>query len=207
MYNTVECKECKTFFKKLVKEIRKTKTNNHFCSRSCSSKFNNRIYKKRKPEGSCKNCNCQISTSLIYCNNCFLEYKNNKKKKKKNKIKTKIIKKCIDCKSICRGKRCYKCYIKYSKNLQNDSTFSECIYKDIHRASAYAKIRSRARQMARKLGLNTCAHCGYNKHVEIAHIKSIKDFDLDAKISEINHINNIIPLCPNCHWEFDNLNK
>ena len=49
-----------------------------------------------------------------------------------------------------------------------------------------------------------CAICGYDKHIDIAHIKAVADFDDDTLISEINDINNLIGLCPNHHWEYDN---
>lgn len=48
-----------------------------------------------------------------------------------------------------------------------------------------------------------CFNCGYSLHVELAHIKSISTFDDSAKLSEVNDVANVIPLCPNCHWEFD----
>lgn len=41
------------------------------------------------------------------------------------------------------------------------------------------------------------------KHVECAHIKNISDFKLSDKLSDVNHIDNLIWLCPNHHWEFD----
>lgn len=49
-----------------------------------------------------------------------------------------------------------------------------------------------------------CSNCGYDKHVEVCHIKSISSFNNESKISEINDISNLILLCPNCHWELDN---
>ncbi len=48
-----------------------------------------------------------------------------------------------------------------------------------------------------------CAHCGYDKHVEICHIKAVKDFPNTSTIGDINKEDNLILLCPNCHWEFD----
>lgn len=45
---------------------------------------------------------------------------------------------------------------------------------------------------------------GYDKHIEIAHIKAVSDFSDDSLISEINDKNNLVALCPNHHWEFDN---
>jgi hypothetical protein len=49
-----------------------------------------------------------------------------------------------------------------------------------------------------------CLACGYDKHVEVCHIKSVSEFDDNTIVSEINHIDNLIGLCPTHHWEFDN---
>ena len=50
----------------------------------------------------------------------------------------------------------------------------------------------------------TCAICGYSNHIEIAHIKAVSEFDDNTLISEIDNPNNLIGLCPNHNWEFDN---
>ena len=49
-----------------------------------------------------------------------------------------------------------------------------------------------------------CAICGYHHHVEVAHIKAVSQFEDSATIREINSIDNLIGLCPNHHWEYDN---
>lgn len=49
-----------------------------------------------------------------------------------------------------------------------------------------------------------CNICGYQHHIDVAHIKAVSDFDDDTLISEINSIENLIALCPNHHWEYDN---
>jgi predicted restriction endonuclease len=49
-----------------------------------------------------------------------------------------------------------------------------------------------------------CKVCGYNTHVEVCHIKSVSSFSDDTLIIEINSIDNLVGLCPNHHWEFDN---
>lgn len=49
-----------------------------------------------------------------------------------------------------------------------------------------------------------CAICDYNKHVEICHIKDVQDFPQNAKITTINEPENLVALCRNHHWEFDN---
>jgi predicted restriction endonuclease len=41
-------------------------------------------------------------------------------------------------------------------------------------------------------------------HVNVCHKRPVSDFPDDAKISEINDINNLIGFCKNHHWEFDN---
>ena len=79
--------------------------------------------------------------------------------------------------------------------IRNNNSFKE---------NRYVRIRTNAQGLYRKYSLPlVCAHCGYDKHVEICHIKAIKDFDDSALISEINSKENLIALCPNCHWEFD----
>ena len=49
-----------------------------------------------------------------------------------------------------------------------------------------------------------CAICGYTNHVQVAHIKPVSEFSNDTTISIINSITNLIGLCPNHHWEYDN---
>ena len=49
-----------------------------------------------------------------------------------------------------------------------------------------------------------CLICGYDKHFEVAHIKAVSSFDDESKIKDINNIENLVALCPNHHWEYDN---
>ena len=86
-------------------------------------------------------------------------------------------------------------------------TLGEAIYFRHHKSSAFALVRTRARAVAKKLGWKACAKCGYDKHIEIGHVKDIASYSLDTLLSVINVPENLIPLCPNCHWEFDNLEK
>ena len=61
-------------------------------------------------------------------------------------------------------------------------------------------IRSHARRLMKHA--KKCV-CGYSKHIEICHIKAISKFSRQSKIKEINALDNLVALCPNCHWEFD----
>lgn len=49
-----------------------------------------------------------------------------------------------------------------------------------------------------------CVICGYEKFVDICHIKPVKDFSDNELIININNIENLTCLCPNHHKEFDN---
>lgn len=76
----VKCTECGDEFDKLPSQIKKSKTGNHFCSKSCSAKYNNsyRSRKDRRPDFTCNNCGI-ISKSTHknqkYCSNvCHKEY-------------------------------------------------------------------------------------------------------------------------------------
>lgn len=152
--------------------------------KKCGKKFDkNKTEIKRSPNHYCsRKCSHSVNT-----------------KQNPRRIKTK---KCKICDTLIFSSRqkCPQCI----KNLQPlDYTLEEAIYTKHHKSSAFALVRSRARTIAKHLGLNKCVKCGYSKHVEIAHIKPISDFPLSAKLSEVNSQNNLLPLCPNCHWEHD----
>lgn len=70
--------------------------------------------------------------------------------------------------------------------------------------SARTSIQKWARRVYFESGKTKgCFICGYDKHTEICHIKSVSDFPDSATIKEINNIENLVPLCPTHHWEFD----
>ena len=73
----------------------------------------------------------------------------------------------------------------------------------------WQSARSAIRKIAHSIFMDNnpfpkCAICGYSHHVEVAHIKAVSEFDDSVTIQEINSINNLIGLCPNHHWEYDN---
>jgi HNH endonuclease len=66
----------------------------------------------------------------------------------------------------------------------------------------HGKIRGLSRSVF--CGTLECVVCGYNLHVDIAHIKPVADFPMSATLGEVNSPDNLTALCPNHHWEFDN---
>ena len=92
----------------------------------------------------------------------------------------------------------------YLKELPLKEFWNTKYLKDLHKSSKNSHIRVLARSHFKHLRQKPCYNCGYDKHVELCHIKPISSFGEDAKLSEVNCENNLIQLCPNCHWEFDN---
>jgi predicted restriction endonuclease len=84
-----------------------------------------------------------------------------------------------------------------------ERTLSEIEYTKHHKSTAFSAVREHARRKSRFARIHECERCGYNKHVECCHVRAITDFPMDATVAEVNADENIIVLCPNCHWEFD----
>lgn len=143
---------------------------------------------------------CQTATkNPSFCSKACAAKINNKVPKRKRKIYF-----CTICGTECKHRRkfCKDCF---DEQHLIDYTLDEAIYHEQHRASAFSLVRTRARKSNKVKNIHKCEHCGYDKHVEVCHIKPISSFPLDTKISEINADTNLLILCPNCHWEFDNI--
>lgn len=89
-------------------------------------------------------------------------------------------------------------------------SISELTKKDLFESrknwqSARSAIAKDARRVFYSNGdKKKCLVCGYSKHIEVAHIKSVNMFNDSVKIKDINKKENLVGLCPNHHWEFDN---
>lgn len=170
------CKTCNTEITKRISEF--NKSTNHFCSQSCSATFSNT---NRAKYQKCEKTGILFSVlkELPKCMNCNKSFK-----------KTRNTQIC--CSMMC------------TMEYHNKNTIAESICKRVD-ANRYDSIRKSARNYSMKILPHYCANCKYDKHFEVCHIKPIKDFDLtNATIYEINNKDNLIHLCPNCHWEFDN---
>lgn len=76
------------------------------------------------------------------------------------------------------------------------------------RAAASYQVNAHARNLARSwakhnIDTSKCAICNYSNHVEVCHIIGLASFPDDTPLSE-TFVNNLVALCPNHHWEFDN---
>jgi len=110
---------------------------------------------------------------------------------------------CLQCgaSKSSRGLRCRKC-TKRGGRSSLSLTKKEMFAKRNSWQSARSEFRTLAIEAvaARE---KKCFVCGYNKHVEVCHIKSVSSFSGDTLLSVISDPDNLVLLCPNCHWEFD----
>jgi len=150
------------------------KSPNHFCSRSCAAKINN-LGKRRHPPRNCVKCNKEYTTT-----------------KNHNSLR-----RCEECLATImspeQGKK-----MTIQQHLERDSI------KNKHPSWKMAHIRAYNRSWNKELTKLPCQVCGYDKHTELAHIKPIHSFSLDSELGVINDPANILVLCRNHHWEFDN---
>ena len=147
----------------------------------------------------CLNCGKETTNPKFCSRSCSATFNN----KKREKIK----KYCKQCGALigegveCRRTLCENCN-------PNIIDWSNMTLGEVREKRQY-QIHSRIRELARKKALKEtrfckCAECGYDKHIEVCHIKAISDFPDDTSIENVNDLSNLVGLCPNHHWEFDN---
>jgi DNA-directed RNA polymerase subunit M/transcription elongation factor TFIIS len=153
----------------------------------------------------CITCSIETTNPKFCTRSCAAIFNN------KAKPKRKLERKCSKCENIVDNQRTVLCSLhlrEYKSSVQyKEMTIGEYrnINIDKHPSWKHSSIRNFARSWFKHLRDKPCSFCGYDKHVELAHIKAITDFDDSALLKDVNSEDNIIQLCPNCHWEFDNL--
>ena len=198
------CTHCNTNFYKKPAEIKRRLT--HFCSRSCAVEYRKSLKYLYYTEVECLNCSKSFSkknaeikkTSNHYCSSSCAAKINGVKYPKRA-----VEGNCKDCFTPIPSSLTYCKKCKIEKISIDNQTLYEAT-RDGKKASRYCMIREKARKSLINSGVEKyCKNCGYDKHVETCHIKSISSFELDITIKEINDLSNLVFLCPNCHWEFD----
>jgi hypothetical protein len=48
-----------------------------------------------------------------------------------------------------------------------------------------------------------CVCCGYERHIDVCHKRAVATFPPNTALDIVNSLDNLVGLCPNCHWEFD----
>ena len=193
----------KPIFAPYDKKLRDT-TKKKFCSKSCASKDMNKR-RINNPLGitNCKKIIDELSDEMIIdCfnnSNSIIEFSRKlgyqSKIDYKNKdINDKLLSLGLDINLL----------KKEMPKLEN-FTKKQLFDRYTQWQTARSAIQKMARQIFEKSNkLKKCIVCGYDKHYEVAHIKAVSEFNDDDLISKINDIDNLIALCPNHHWEYDN---
>lgn len=177
----MNCVKCGISVIRLPKDVR----SNVFCSHACAASYNSKgKHQKRYAKlRTCIACGagyiCQHAThrSTRYCPNCLVTYGNG---------------------------RAALTAVKKSLTL---AAFHGVPYlKDKHPSWMNANVRSLNRTWNKEMLRLPCSveSCGYSLHVELCHKRPITDFPESATLGEVNSPSNVVPLCPNHHWEFDN---
>ena len=150
----------------------------------------------------CPNCSNETSNPKFCCRRCAIVFYNRTVPKRKLK------KKCKNCSALILAVRtyCSDCQKVGPNGYSKYKTLGDVVlkYRQYGAANRFSLIRGRARNLLRRLGKTACFVCSYAIHVEAAHVKPISEFPMEALLSEINSPENIIALCPNHRWEFDN---
>ena len=144
----------------------------------------------------CKHCGEQTENPSFCSRSCAAKENN---KTPKRKARQRFCKCCGAAVPSTRTK-CDECL------LPKDITLEQATYTRHHKSSAFALVRSRARASV-KHREQVCESCGYKKHVEVCHITPISSYPSETLLSVINSADNLLLLCPNCHWEYDHQTK
>lgn len=201
--STLNCENCNKDFSFPERHLKiKQKHKNNFCSAKCRIDFNKAKFDSRK----CIVCTKDFSVKSYLKTKCCSRKCADKIAKPKTKF---LYCKCCNL-NIKKGSYCKKCknenrsrYKKFNYKLPNEITLGEVTIRN--GANRYDIVRYWARRYIIENNIDLkCEKCSYDKHVEVAHIKPISKFESLDFISEINKLENLKILCPNCHWEFDN---
>ena len=149
----------------------------------------------------CLNCSKETKNAKFCSLSCSASYNNAEREKK-----------AFYCQSC--NKQLGKGYVQFHRRKYCDDCnpqkvdWSAVTLGDVQSRRKY-QINSQVRDMARSLAkglprFEQCANCGYSKHVEVCHVKAISSFTAETLMSDVNSMENIVGLCPNCHWEYDN---
>jgi hypothetical protein len=200
----LSCVHCNGELWRTKKDVKRNVSGNYFCNKSCRASFNATITLTLR----C--CQCQkefqrpinsyrSKSGKQFCSSsCSATFTNKTAIKRPRKM---VCKKCP--KPILSGYiYCENCYI--AKHRLANKTLLEAIGSR-NDANKYTGIRGNARKIFKDSAIPLCCLvCGYTNHVEISHKRGIASFPLETLVSEVNSIDNLMPLCPNHHWEFDN---
>jgi hypothetical protein len=181
------CLHCQKVIKVREEEKPSQTRKKKFCGHECAASYNNRN-RKRNAWGKI----------VDVCGYCGQEVLLRPRSDRKNSYRR--VKYCDECRTtVARLKRSKLGVL--IENQTKDEVFNSS------RTPWHARnaITSHARMVYLKSDKpKRCIKCDYKRHFEVCHIKDVSSFSGDTLISVINHLDNLVALCPTHHWELDN---
>lgn len=170
-----------------------------FCNRSCSATYNNQVVLKDRMKSIAESCSNEEFLAAYNASDNYVQLGMAIGYTFVNSDVSKKLKRRISQLGLEEYESCIR-------NPIEGLTKGELMRNRTNWQSWRSSIQKGARAIYRNSSKpKSCAVCGYDKTYEVAHIKSVSDFSDDALISEINHVDNLVALCPNHHWEFDHI--
>lgn len=174
---------------------------------ACSRRYTSETIPAPKRDGSktrtmrpCVQCGQETTNPKFCSQSCAATYNNHTHPKREKSSRL-----CKYCKAVVGEQRlvCDDCLHNQSIKIDwSKKTIGELGRGVKHKSASI--VRTAARHIYEQTGRpRVCRRCGYSKHIEICHIQAIKSFPENTLVSVINSLENLIALCPNCHWEFD----
>lgn len=211
------CEECKQIFTKTKRELSKLKYKlPKFCTVECRKKWNQKnCYTTVK----CQTCNKEFEITKgvynhnkskhFFCSRSCSAIATNKLRVEKSNIKWVTKNKGYNQCPICNkekfytSKYCKICCNMIKSNAINERTLGSYINGHKYLSHYCSDIRKNARYVIENSDKEkVCAYCHnheFDEILEVHHIKGILEFDRETKIKNINHIDNLVWLCPNHH--------
>jgi hypothetical protein len=146
----------------------------------------------------CMNCGAETTNPKFCSSSCATEYNNTQFPKRK--------KQHYFCKS-CGAETGYRRAYYNTCDPTKPQDISHVTILEIRSRARY-QTNAWIRKLARRAYFGSdkpkrCLRCGYSKHIEICHIGSIQEFPDITEMLDVNELDNLIALCPICHWELD----
>jgi len=164
---------------------------------------------------SCLYCGTSTPNNKFCSKSCQASYRN-----AGNKTLTHVMSKRGTCEAFNCSNHTYRAEAKLCKEHKTEYdrlTYKQMwnmplstVYAAIHdkcpsKADKYRFIRRIGKKYHKEMMAKPCNNCGYDKYTEIAHVIPVSKFLPTHLVSDVNHYENVVQLCPNCHYELDKL--
>lgn len=184
------------------------------CRRQLTSQILSRhlaAHGEKPYRNTCLNCGRGTNNAKFCSHSCAASHSNKISPKRTSS------KKCSMCDDPVKSSKHELCVVHYQEKTSNKKSGYKLVTigeikarysdKQAHPSWVRGAVRGYVRNWNKNLISLPCAKCGYDKHVELAHIDSLADLPDQTTLGEAHASTNVIQLCPNCHWEFDNLDR